>query len=97
MYNIDLYAFRYNMNNKKCKMDQFIMRKPFVCTILPIGLHLLNCDDNGKSEDSTTDQVSLSKFFLGRRHNVRNTRTLTFVHQESHGSQGIVVNLFSFF
>lgn len=82
------------MNNKKHKMDQLFMRKPNSHTIMPLTLQLLNCEDNGKTEYNTTENLFLSKFYMGRRDNVCNTRTLTFVCQESHGSQG-TVNLFS--
>lgn len=95
-YNVNLifHAFRYNMNNRKRKLDKLLVRKPFFHIISLVASHFSSCEDNGKSEDSTMDTVSFSKHFNGRRLNVRNSRVLTFVHQEHHVPQGLELILF---
>lgn len=83
-----LFAFRYGMANRKCKLDQAVGKKPFSCqTPHLVGFHLAKLEDS-KSGDSTGYKSFPSKYPTYWK-----TRTLIFSH-EFHIIQGKISSIF---
>ncbi|KAL0000086.1 hypothetical protein SO802_019688 [Lithocarpus litseifolius] len=80
---------RYELNNMKRKLNQFLQRNSFLCTTSPIASQFLCSEGNRKSKDAAIDEVPMS---MDRRPNVCQTRTMKFVRQ-CHVYQGNEIHM----
>ncbi|KAL4612399.1 hypothetical protein ACB092_08G195600 [Castanea dentata] len=80
---------RYELNNMKRKLNQFLQRNSVLCTTSPIASQFLCSEGNRKSKDAAIDEVPMS---MDRRPNVCKTRTMKFVRQ-CHVYQGNEIHM----
>ncbi|KAM3693433.1 hypothetical protein ACJW31_08G166500 [Castanea mollissima] len=80
---------RYELNNMKRKLNQFLQRNSVLCTTSPIASQFLCSEGNRKSKDAAIDEVPMS---MDWRPNVCKTRTMKFVRQ-CHVYQGNEIHM----